>query len=449
MNTDMTVGKPSSVLWRFSLPMLISVAFQQLYSIADSIIAGNFIENGEDALAAIGASYPVTMLFMAVAVGVSSGCNVVASNIFGSKKYGRLRTAVTTGFAALGVLSLLLTVVGLIFCEWIITALGTPANVYEDSCTYLYIYIIGLVFLFFYNVCNGFFSALGDSKTPLYLLIGSSLGNIALDAVAVICLNMGVAGVAWATFAAQGISSVLATILLIRRIMKLPCEEKPPFFSAHTLGKIASVAIPSVLQQSFVSVGNLFIQGIINGYGSAAMAGYSSAIKLNTFVVTSVAAMSNGVSSFAAQNIGAGKLDRIPKGFRTSVIMSACVSIPVMLLYLIFGNDLIGLFMNSTDGTAVSIGYGFLLIVSPFYFAVTAKLNCDAVFKGSGAMLLFIITTFTDLILRVVLAYVFSGPMGMGIEGVWWSWPVGWVISAAISVCFYAFGTWKKHIKCY
>ena len=448
MNTDMTVGKPSSVLLKFSVPLFVSVAFQQFYSIADSMIAGNFIPNGEAALAAISSSYPVTMLFIAVATGMNAGCSVICSNLFGSHNHARLKTAVSTSYITIAAVSVLLAVFGLLLCSPILTALNTPAEVFEDSALYLNIYVLGLPFLFFYNVCNGVFAALGDSRTPLWLLIGSSLGNIVLDLVSVICLNMGIAGVAWATFAAQGVSSIASFIILNRRIAGFQTGSTQ-LFSWQMLGKISTVAIPSILQQSFVSVGNLFIQGIINSYGTAAMAGYSAAIKLNTFVVTSVSTMSGGMANFTAQNIGAGKLDRVVSGFRTSLVMSACVCLPITALYLLFGGQLVGMFMDSHDGNAVGIGYGFLLIVSPFYFAVTAKLNCDAVLKGAGAMIYFVITTFTDLILRVVLAFIFSGPLGMGLDGVWWSWPIGWCTSAVLSVIFYFFGGWKKHAHAY
>ncbi len=446
MITDMTVGKPSTVLWKFSLPLLISVAFQQFYSIADSIIAGNFIPDGENALAAIGASYPVTMLFMAFAVGYNSGCSVIVSNLFGSHKFGRLRTAIWTSLISSALLSLLLTVIGIVFSADITALLNTPAEIFDDACLYLDIYVYGVPFLFLYNVCNGIFSALGDSRTPLYFLIGSSVGNIVLDIALIELFDMGVDGVAWATFIAQGCAAVLALITLIKRIKKLETDgEKSGFFDSDMLGKIALIAIPSILQQSFVSVGNLFIQGIVNGYNSASViAGYSAAIKLNTFVVTCVSTMSNGMSGFTAQNVGAGNMERVSKGFKVSLIMSACIVIPVTAVYLIFGEGLVGLFMENPDEQAIAVGYGFLSIVAPFYFAVSAKLNCDAVLKGAGAVKYFVITTFTDLILRVVLAYAFADTLGA--EGVWWCWPIGWVVAAVMSVVFYASGHWKRHI---
>lgn len=445
MNIDMTVGKPSKVLWRFTLPLLISVAFQQFYNMADSVIAGNFIENGENAVAAIGASYPITMLFMAFAVGCNSGCSVIVSNLFGSRKYGRLRTSIYTSLVSAAVLSVILTVIGVVFSSSLLNMLNTPADVFADAKIYLDIYVYGIPFLFLYNVCNGIFTALGDSKTPLWFLIGSSVGNVILDIIAVVCLNMGVAGVAWATFAAQGVAAILAIIALFRRVKNMENDgEAARVFSTEMLGKISIIAVPSILQQCFISVGNLFIQWLVNDYGSSAMAGYSSAIKLNTFIVTCIVTMSNGLSSYAAQNIGAAKHERVTSGFKTSLVISAAVAIPVTILYLIFGGELVNIFVNNPDGDAVAVGCRFLTIVSPFYIVMALKLSCDAVLKGAGAVACFVVSTFTDLILRVVLAFVFSGSFGLGTDGIWWSWPVGWVISAILSVVFYASGIWKK-----
>lgn len=439
MITDLTLGKPAVVLCKFSLPMLLSVVFQQMYNIADSIIAGQFI--GENALAAIGASYPVTMIFMAIAMGCNLGCSVVISQFFGAKNYQQMKTSITTSFISVGSLSLLLTVLGIIFSGQIVMLLNTPENIYNDSIIYLNIYTGGLIFLFMYNICTSVFSALGDSKTPLYLLIGSSIGNILLDLLTVTVFNMGIAGIAWATFIAQGISAVIAFIILNLRISRQFSNGNCKIFSAKMLKKISRVAIPSILQQSFVSIGNLFIQSIINSYGSAVIAGYSSAIKLNTFAVTSFTTLSGGVSNFTAQNIGAGKMERVKKGFKTGVVMALIVVVVFTFFYIFFGEQLINLFMDNGSDEALKTGLDFLYIVSPFYVLVSIKLISDSVLRGSGAMKFFMITTFTDLILRVVLAFIFSATMG--VVGVWISWPIGWGVSSLMSVIFYLSGCWK------
>ena len=225
--------------------------------------------------------------------------------------------------------------------------LQTPENIFSDASLYLHIYILGFLFLFLYNVGTGIFTALGDSRTPLYFLIGSSLGNIALDLLFVIAFDMGVAGVAWATFLAQGIACVLALITLFFRLKKLQTTEAHQFFSFAVLGQVTKVAVPSILQQCFVSVGNLFIQGLVNSYGSAVIAGYSGAIKLNTFGVTCMTTLSNGLSSFTAQNLGAGKKDRVQEGFRAGAKMGILVSLPFVLVYFFFSEAAMGLFMKS------------------------------------------------------------------------------------------------------
>lgn len=445
MITDLTQGKPSSLIWRFTLPMLISIAFQQMYNICDSIIAGNFVGttplDGELALAAVGASYPVTMLFLQIANGINGGCAVVISQLFGAKEFVRLKTAVSTSLIATLTLAVLLTIAGFVFCNPIMTALNTQADIYDDSVLYLKIYMGGLVFLFLYNVCTGIFTALGDSKTPLYFLIASSVANIILDLIMVIPLDMGVAGVAWATFIAQGASAILAAATLFVRLKKIKTEHHSPLFSFHMLKTISRIAIPTVCQQSFVSVGNLFIQSLVNDMGAAVIAGYSSAIKLNTFAVNAMACVSNGISSYTAQNIGAGKYRRIPEGFRAGFVFTAICVVPFLICYLFFGDVMIGLFFSEPSEEALKIGTSFIRAASPFYIVLGVKLLADGVLKGAGAMRSFMAATFSDLLLRVILSYILVPKIGF--DGFLWAWPIGWSLAAVMSFVFYFRGNWK------
>ena len=441
MITDLTKGNPSKILWKFTLPMFVSVIFQQLYNIADSIIVGNFAENGENALAAVGASYPITMIFMAIALGCNIGCAVVISQLFGAKRYREMKTAVYTTLISALALSVILTVVGELFSRKMLGLINTPENIFADADLYLKIYIGGFVFLFLYNVVTGIFTSLGDSKTPLYFLIGSSVSNILLDWVFVALLHWDVAGVAWATFICQGVACVLAMFTMKKRLAQVECEEKPALFSTVMLKKIAMFAIPSVLQQSFVSVGNLFIQNLVNSFGSSVIAGYSAAIKINTFGVTCFGTLGNAISSFTAQNIGAKDTERAKQGLRAGMLMGVIIGIPFFVSCFFFGSSLIHLFMKEGTELAFATGIKFLKIVAPFYFVVSFKLTTDGLLRGSGALKYFMIATFGDLIIRVVLGYVLSIPFGP--TGIWMSWPVGWVIGTAMSVAFYAKGVWK------
>lgn len=442
MITDLTQGSSRKMLWAFSIPMLVSVMFQQMYNIADSIIAGRFI--GEHALAAVGASYPITMIFMAVAVGSNIGCAVVVSRLFGSKQYGKLKTAVCTIFFACAGVSLIMTLLGLCLGNALLHLIQTPENIFSDASLYLRIYIFGFTFLFLYNICTGIFTSLGDSRTPLYFLIGSSIGNILLDILFVVALQLGVAGVAWATVVAQGAASLLALFSLLHRLSQLKSTEPYQIFSASMLGQVALVAIPSILQQCFVSVGNLFIQSLVNSFGSAVIAGYSAAIKLNTFAVTCMTTLSNGLSSFTAQNLGAEKKERVGEGFRAGALLGVLVCIPFFLFYFFGSKSAMGLFMKEESQAAIQAGILFLHIVTPFYFVVTIKVMCDGVLRGGSAMLYFMTTTFTDLLLRVALAFVFAKGLGFGATGIWMAWPFGWSLSTLLSYSFYRLKPWEK-----
>ncbi len=434
MNKDLTQGKAETVLWQFCLPLFGSIIFQQLYNIADSLVAGKFI--GENALAAVGNSYEITLIFIAFAFGCNIGCSVIVSQLFGAKDYRRLKTAVTTACMFSAALCGLLMLIGILACGPLLSLIHTPMEVFADSKLYLDIYVWGLPFVFFYNIATGIFSALGDSKTPFYFLAVSSTANIAVDILFVKAFHMGVAGVAWATFLCQGISCVLAVLTVYNRMKKIKTDQKSALFDFDLLKKIAVIAVPSILQQSFISIGNILIQSVINGFGPSVMAGYSAAVKLNNMVITSFTTIGNGISNFSAQNLGAHQYSRIKDGFRAGLKMVWCLCIPFCLIYIFLGKYLLLLFMEQNASAALQTGRQFLWILSPFYFIVSAKLVADGILRGVSAMGKFMIGTFTDLILRVVLAFVLSGWTGSAL-GIWCAWPIGWSIAMVMSVWFY------------
>lgn len=438
MNHDLTVGDPRRVLWKFCLPLFASVIFQQLYNIADSLIAGKFI--GEAALAAVGNSYEITLIFIAFAFGCNIGSSVVISQYFGARDFRSMKTAVSTTLISCGVLCAALMLFGFLFCTPLLQLIHTPDSIMADSKLYLDIYILGLPFLFFYNVATGIFSAMGDSKTPFWFLAASSTSNILVDIFFVTVFSMGVAGVAWATFLCQGISAVFAILVIRKRLHTIPTPEPPACFSVLILKKTAAIAIPSILQQSFISVGNIIIQGVINGFGPSVMAGYSAAIKLNNLVITSFTTLGNGISNFTAQNIGAGRPERIRSGFNAGIKLVWLLCLPLAAAYFFAGRYLLLLFLDSSSAEAIRTGVCCLQILSPFYFVVSAKLIADGTLRGSGRMGAFMAATFTDLILRVVLAILLSRPFGP--TGIWMAWPIGWSCATVLSCVFYRRGSW-------
>lgn len=444
MNKDLTVGKPQIVLWEFCLPLFLSIIFQQLYNIADSLVAGKFI--GENALAAVGNSYEITLIFLAFAFGCNMGCSVVVSRLYGAGNYNKMKTAVYTACIYSAIICAILMIIGILGSGTLLSLIRTPGDVFFDSKLYLDIYAWGLPFVFFYNIATGIFSALGDSKTPFYFLMVSSLSNIAVDIWFVKTFNMGVAGVALATFICQGVSCVLAIIVVFKRLAQFEGKEKAAIFDLQLLLEILLIAIPSTLQQSFISLGNIIIQSIINGFGAPVMAGYSAAVKLNNLVITSFTTIGNGISNYTAQNLGAMKLDRIKQGFKAGVKLVWILSLPFFIIYFFGGSIVLKLFLENPTELAVHTGITFLKILSPFYFVVSAKLVSDGILRGASMMKKFMIGTFTDLVLRVLLAFFFSKTV-LGATGIWCAWPIGWCIATVLSIMFYLKGPWRELAK--
>lgn len=433
MNKDLTTGKPETVLWKFCLPLFASIIFQQLYNIADSLVAGTFI--GEHALAAVGNSYEITLIFIAFAFGCNIGCSVIVSQLFGANKYRDMKTSIYTTLISSGILCAVLMILGILSCQVLLNLIHTPSEILYDSKLYLELYILGLPFLFFYNIATGIFSALGDSKTPFLFLAASSTANILADILFVAEFHMGVAGVAWATFLCQGISCLLAMSVVLKRLAAIHTEGKATVFSAKALKKIAVIAIPSILQQGFISIGNIMIQSVINDCGVSVTAGYSTAVKLNNLVITSFTTLGNGMSNYTAQNIGANMTARVKSGFQAGIKMVWILCIPIVILYLSAAKLLVTFFINSPSDLALASAIHFLYITAPFYFIISVKLVADGILRGAGFMRNFMISTFTDLILRVVLANILAAQSGY--LGIWCAWPAGWTVGMLLSVFFY------------
>jgi len=426
---DLSVGNPMKVLLNLSLPLFLSVIFQQIYSLADSVIAGQYA--GESALAAIGASSPITMIFLAIAFGCNIGCAIVISRFFGQKNYSEMKSCISTTIISSFVLSVALAIFGLLLSTQIMEMINTPANIFANGRLYLNIYFYGLPFIFLYNVTTGVFTSLGDSKTPLYFLIASSLINIFLDYLFVAVWDFGIAGVAWATFIAQGIACILALIKLYNDIKKIKTDTYIKF-SFDMLSRLAKMAVPSILQQSFVSVGNIFIQIIINGFGSAVIAGFSASMKLNMFALSAISTLGNGLSAYTSQNLGAGETKRISKGVNYAVILSLVITLPFATFNYFNRDALVHMFLKTPTAEALKTSTDMMKIVVPFYFVIAIKITVDGALRGIGNMSAFMASTFSDLLIRVGLSFALCGFLKE--KGVFFAWPIGWTIGTVMAV---------------
>lgn len=439
---SMVTGNPTKALIAFTLPMVGGNLFQQLYNIVDSMIVGNVV--GEDALAAVGASTAITMLFVMIAIGTGIGCSVVISQLFGAGQLGKMKTAISTALLSILGFSIFLSVLGMVINKGLLRLMGTPENIFQDASDYLQIYFYGFVFLFLYNAFSAIFNALGDSTKPLLFLMFSSLLNIGLDLYFVSGLQMGVKGAAWATLIAQAISAMLSFGFLMRKIHSFETGEFAKY-DVSMLRRMITVAIPTIVQQSIVSIGMLLVQSVVNRFGSTFLAGYTAAIKIDGIAITPMVAVGNAASTYVAQNMGAKKPERIGQGYRICLIMAAGIGALIAVLLHFTGREFIGLFMDSASSAeAITIGAQYLSIVSLFYFVMGLMNVSNGILRGAADMKWFLACSLCNLAARVILTYALADVTGGMI--IMWANPIGWFIGLAIALFRYFQGGWKKKI---
>lgn len=476
---NMLTDKPGRSLFFFALPMILGNLFQQFYTTVDSIIVGQFV--GEDALAAVGASYSLTTVFIMIAIGGGIGASVITSQYLGAGLYRKMKTSVSTALITFLVLSLVLSVIGLLGNRAILIGLNTPGNILSDAVLYLEIYFLGLPFLFMYNILSSIFNALGNSRTPLYLLIFSSLLNIGMDLVMVQIFHLGVAGVAIATVIAQGLSAVISFCLLLRLLgtyrdeantKTVNAEEgkaeadsteangtearkaeetdagKRKLYDFAMLGNMIKVAIPSMVQQSIVSIGMLLVQSVVNGFGSSVLAGYTAGMRIESICIVPMIATGNAVSTFTAQNLGAGQPERVRKGYVAGVRMVAAFAVLTCLILTVFHGPIINAFLEEgSDAAAFATGNDYLTFIAFFFVCIGMKAITDGVLRGAGDVVVFTLANLINLGIRVSFAFGFAGVVG--VEAVWFAVPMGWTTNFVISFIRYLSGKWsqKKLIK--
>lgn len=441
----MITDHPGRALFFFALPMILGNLFQQLYNTVDSIIVGQFV--GEDALAAVGASYSLTTVFIMIAIGGGIGASVITSQYLGARSYRKMKTSINTALISFLVLSVILSLIGLFFNRPILTGLNTPDNILPDAVLYLKIYFLGLPFLFMYNILSSVFNALGNSKTPLYLLIFSSLLNIVMDLVMVQVFHMGVAGVAVATVFAQGLSAVISFCLLIRALktyVERDDEEKTiRFYDFSMLGNMIKVAIPSMIQQSIVSIGMLLVQSVVNGFGSSVLAGYTSGMRIESICIVPMIATGNAVSTFTAQNLGAGKPERVKKGYLAGMSIVAGFALLICVVLTAFHGRIINAFLESgSDQAAFDTGNAYLSFIAFFFVFIGLKAITDGVLRGAGDVVVFTLANLINLGIRVAFSFGMAGMIG--VQAVWIAVPIGWSANYLLSLTRYLSGKWSK-----
>lgn len=440
---DLTRGSVWGTLLKYSLPLFGSAMVQQIYSLVDLLVVGNYAADGALSVDAVGNATNVLNILLAFALGANGGCSVVIAKHFGAKDNLKVRETVNTSLISFAVLCAAVMGVGLGFGKQLLYLLSVHGSYFDSCLEYLYIYTASMPFVFLYNLGCGICSALGDSKTPFIFLVISSALNVALDLIFVCVLHLDVAGAAWATFISQTVSCILTVIVLARKLRSIRPEGRAKKFDKGILKELTVASVPLILQQSFVSVGNFFVSRKINNISEDATTGFITAFKLIGMANMGVVSMTNGLANFASQNKSAGEYERIRRGFWAVLTFALVTSVIFLVLFVSIPRPLTRLFVRQEKLTADAMAYSvrFLTTVSCFLPVVCLKIVADGAVRGCGGNIGFAVSTFTDLILRVVLVYVFVDA-SFGFAGVCWAWIIGWSLSTALAVIFYL------NIKC-
>ena len=441
-NIDMTTGSPLKLIILFGLPILFGSIFQQLYNMVDSIVVGRYV--GANALAAVGATGNISGLLISAATGLTTGASIVSTQLMGARQTKRIKASISTTLIFMLILSVALSVVGAICAELLCTWTRVPADIFEDSVTYLRIYMIGLVFLMLYNFFASMLRSFGDSSTPLIFLIISSILNIIGDLGFVIGLNMGVAGVAWATVLSQAVSVILCIIYVSRKVEYFHFEKGEFRFDKGLFKEILRMGIPSSLQGSVMSLGFVLVQGLINTFGSAYIAAYTAASKMEMLSHLPVDSFAMGYAVYVGQNMGAGNVERTKDGLRMT--SGLCVLLAVLLYGI--GEQLVGLFVDKSETIVIQYGAQFLRTFAPFTVLFAAMNVFNSTLRGAGDSVVSMAAMMCDLGFRVIAAYILCSIPSIGFLGIAYAIPTGWAAAALISFIRYRTGKWQtKTIK--
>jgi putative MATE family efflux protein len=436
---DLTNGKEGRLILRFALPMLLGNVFHQLYNVIDSIIVGNFI--GKEALAAVGASFPVIFVFFSLVLGITSGSTIVISQYFGAKDTEKVKKTIDTLLIFLFFASILVAALGLLFSREIFKLIQLPDEVIPMANTYLRVFFGGVITFFGFMGVSASLRGLGDSKTPLYFLIISTLFNIAFDILFVVVFNWGIAGVAFASILAQGGAFITAVIYLNRTHQIINISFFRMKFDKQVFRKSIRIGLPTGIQQTVVAMGMMALVGIVNQFGTNVIAAYSVAARVNSLATLPAMNFASALATFVGQNMGAKKEYRVKSGFVATLKMSSVVSILVTAIVLLYGHFIMGLFTDDPD--VIEIGVEYLVIVGSFYLVFSAMFATSGVLRGAGATLIPMITTIISLWgIRIPGAYLLSEKIGA--TGIWWSIPIGWTLGLLMAYAYYLTGKWKK-----
>ena len=443
----MRSGNPTTQMLKFAFPMLIGNVFQQLYNMVDSVVVGRFV--GKNALAAVGSSFSLMNFITLLIIGLCMGSSIVISQYFGADDSERLKRTISTSFIFIIGLTIFLSITTFIFAKPLLILIKTPVEILDGATSYLRIIFAGLIFISLYNISAALLRAVGDSKTPLYFLIVAAVINVILDLVFIINFNMGVQGAAYATVIAQAVASILSLIYIFFKVPILKMKRKEFIFDKSLFSVIAKYSVLSSMQQSIMAIGMVAVQGRVNMFGADVIAAYTAAVRVDSLAYLPVQDFGNAFSTYVAQNVGAGKVDRVKKGFISSVKIVLTFCIITSIIILTFSEQFMKMFVDPSEIKVIQTGVDYISVVGIFYLLIGFLFLFYGLFRGVGSLAMCIVLTVISLGTRVVMAFSLSAIPFIAEKGIWWSIPIGWILADIVGLIVYKKGKWQNHITMY
>lgn len=435
MQLDLTKGSVTKGMLMFALPMICSNLLQQLYNIVDTLIVGRFIGTG--ALAAVGSAYTLMTFIISILLGMCMGSGAIFSIRFGEKRWDHLRENIFTSFVMIAFFSAVLNILSFVMIDAIMRFISVPDEVYGLMREYLLVVFCGIFASFLYNFFASLLRAVGNSMMPLVFLGVSAVLNIALDLVFVLGFDMGVGGAALATVISQWIAGAGMMLYTLVKCPELRPQRKDMKITAAGLGEITGASVLTCLQQSVMNLGILMVQGLVNSFGTAVMAAFAAAVKIDAFAYMPLQDFGNAFSTFTAQNYGARKEERIRKGIRSALCSILIFSAVISTCVLIFAKPLLMIFIRGSETEILSIGVTYLHVVGAFYFGIGGLFMLYGLYRALNRPGMSLVLTVISLGSRVCLAYMFSALPAVGLIGIWWAVPIGWILADTTGVIYY------------
>lgn len=423
MTKDMTKGSPFKLILGFAFPMLLGMLFQQFYNLVDTMIVGKTL--GVSALAGVGATSSINFMIIGFCMGVCNGFAIPVAQQFGAGKYSELRKYVFNGYVCSAVFAVVMTVLSVVFCAPILRLLNTPEDIFAHAYNYIVIIFAGIPTVFLYNMVSGIIRSLGDSKTPVYFLVLSSVVNIALDFILIMYVKMGVAGAGVATVVSQLISGVGCTIYMYKKFDLLKATKQENVIKKRYVVNLCYIGVPMGLQYSITAIGSTILQAAVNGLGSSYVAAMTAGSKMFNFTCCPFDALGSTMATYGGQNVGAGKIDRLGKGIRAAMIIGAVYSI-VALVVLFFTTDYIALlFVDAAEVEIIRLTRRFIIASALFYIPLTGVNVYRFCIQGMGYSVFAILAGVFEMLARTLVA-IFLIPV-MGFDGACFANPAAWI----------------------